>query len=233
MMMRLAAHTWLVGLLFVNANAVCADIVVFDFGNGSSANNSQGGGLGNWDPFPAGNALTLLSAGSVSTTLSSLQMTLSGSTTDGNSIDDETWGITREGIGIHSDGLSNAKSRRLDGTIGEMITFSFGKDVILTSLRLGSAGVGDTVTVTPAGGAAITIVNSGQGATNDYFLDSNGDGSGVFTMVSAGTDIAFTTTAGDVLFNEITVTTAIPEPAVLLFCGIAISAMGLRRRRIR
>jgi hypothetical protein len=97
---------------------------------------------------------------------------------------------------------------------------------------MGSAGNGDTVTITPSGDSAITIVSGNEGPSNDFFLDSNGDGTGLFAVVAAGTNIVFTTTSGDVLFNEITVTTAIPEPASMYFLSF-LTLLGLRRRRTR
>ena len=217
--------------------AACAGVVVsqagaatvtFDFGNANTGNNSQNAGDGNWTPFA--DETTAIST-SASITIGGVEMTISGTATDGNATADEFWGINNQGIGVITDGVGGAAGRRVDGTIGESITFSFDQDVDLTSLRLGSfqtTGGGanvDVVTVTPDGGATITFTSDATNApTTDRSLG------GVF--VAAGTDIVFTTTssaASGVLFNEITVET-IPEPGSLALLGLGGLLIARRRR---
>lgn len=204
--------------------------VTFDFGNANTANNSQNGGDGNWTPF-ADEATAIGTTASI--TIGGLEMTIGGSATDGNAVADEFWGINNQGIGVITDdttnGLTGSNDRRIDGTVGESITFSFDQDVTLTSLRLGSfqtlLDVDDVVTVTPDGGSAITFTSTLDNLPlTEHLLG------GVF--VAAGTDIVFTTTssaADGVLFNEITVD-VVPEPGSMALLGIGVLAM-LRRRR--
>lgn len=216
-------------LISVGAVPSLAATVTFDFGNANTSNNSQNGGDGNWAPFA--DETTDIST-VVSTTIDGLQMTLSGTAVDDNGLADEFWGINNQGIGVITDGNGGATGRRIDGSIGEVISFSFDQDVTLSSVRLGSfngnASGAETVTVTPDGGPAIEIT---QAATSpDPLIDwPLGE-----VFVSAGTPITLSTAAsigGGVLFNEITVNT-VPEPAsIVLLCAALAGAASVARRK--
>ena len=214
----------LIGTVVIfNSYRVGAASITFDLGNGNSVNNSQNGGDGNWIPFA--DEATAVST-SASMTIGGLEMTINGVANGGG---DDTWGINVQGIGIHTDGGSGAASRRIDGDLGEAITFSFDQDVTLSSLRLGSTTLDtEETTVTPSGGSIITLIGSGDPLT-DYPL---GD-----VSVTAGTLVTLTTsvpTGGGVLFNEITVD-VIPEPTSTVLLGTALIGFSLagRRRSLR
>lgn len=220
--MCIKRFAWVVGLGCVCFTALQASaaVVTFDFGNANTANNSQNGGAGNWTPFA--NETTPVGT-SASLTISGLEMTINGVANGGG---DDTWGINNQGIGIHTDAGSGAGSRRLDGSLGEAISFSFDQDVTLTSIRLGSFGLAEEATVAISGGSTITIVSANEGPQNDFSLGGN--------AVSAGTLVTVTTsvpTGGGVLFNEITVD-AIPEPGSLALLGLGGLLVLRRRRRV-
>ncbi|BDS06859.1 hypothetical protein NT6N_18990 [Oceaniferula spumae] len=224
-------HTILLitALLTLPASAV----VVFDFGNGSSnGNNSQNGGLGNWTPFSEGDPI-----GSVSTSIGGIQMTLNGIANDGNATADEAWGINSQGIGIITDGIDGVTGRRVDGSAGEAIVFSFDVDVFLVSVNFGSfANVGgndESLTLTPDGGSVITFSTADDGGAGNADPQYEWDLGGV--LVTAGTEIRLTTDPaqtqdGGILFNEITVN-AVPEPSSATL--LALSGFGLLVRRRR
>lgn len=234
-MIRITVYVFsCLALALVNASSSVAATVTFDFGNANTVNNSQNGGDGNWTPFA--NETTSIST-TAAKVIDGLEMTINGAASDGNAVSDEYWGINNQGLGVITDdttnSLPNARDRRIDGTIGESISFSFDQDVTLSSVRLGSfngvLGATETVTITPDGGAAIAISTdlSTPAPTDDWPL---GD-----VLVLAGTPVTLTTTApldNGVLFNEITVN-VVPEPGSMLLLGTALVFIALRLRKQR
>ena len=223
-----------VAIALLAAGSATAGSVTFDFGNANTANNSQNDGDGNWEPFA--NETTDIST-VASTTIDGLQMTLVGTAVDTNGVADEYWGINNQGIGVITDDTTNGNSgafdRRINGEIGEDISFSFDQDVFLSSLRLGAfagnANGAEEVTITPEGGASIVIsrTETTTSPTTDWPL---GD-----VLVSAGTPITLTSTVAvgqGVLFNEITVD-VIPEPATMALAALGLvgGVVAWRRRR--
>jgi|GEM_PF-2087781 len=210
------------GAAAMTAGSASAAVVVFDFGNANTVNNSQDGGNGNWIPFATETTAITTSA---STTISGVQMTLIRAEITGDDlVANDYWGINNQGIGVITNGAGGTGGRRVN--VGETIVFSFDTDVYLTSLRLGSFDALETVTVTPAGGSTITL-NGAAAPTDDLLLGN--------VLVTAGTEIKLTTTvavSSGVLFNEITVDTEapLPEPGSLALLGLGGLCV-LRRRR--
>ncbi len=171
----------------------------FDFGDGSVDNNTG----------VAANVVITESAAlaPIVSTVNGVQMTLSGQVTGSG-----TYGSNSQGFGVFtSGGTTGTNGRRVDGSAGESVEFSFDRTVTLDSLRLGSFTNGETLEISfvsgtdPFAGSSFTFTSDGtQGPTTDIPL-----GFGVV----ANTVLRFSTSNSidsGILWNDLRVTTGLP-----------------------
>jgi hypothetical protein len=208
-----------VGLL-LSAASVAAPIR-FDFGNGEV---DGGTGVAANVEIDEGDDMT----NPTSVTIGGTEITLQGIGPSGR-----VWGATSQGIGIIPDDmLGMGGQRRINGTDGEYVHFSFDKDATIDSIRLGALNADEQVTIAfvsgtdPFGGSSFTLSypSSPPGPQDDIPV-------GVF--VTAGTVLSLTATTpvqGGVLWNDVLVT-PIPEPATLVMPAFAVVAGIAFRRR--
>jgi hypothetical protein len=195
----------------------------FDFGNGAV---DMGTGVAANVDIDEGTSL----AGNQSATIGGTTITLQGIGPAGS-----VWGATSQGIGIIPEAeLGMGGPRRINGTLGEFVNFSFDKDVVIDSIRLGNF----TATMTnsevveidfisgtdPFGGGSFMVSSTNQGPQDDIPV-------GVF--VSGGTVLSLTASVpreNGVLWNDIVVT-PIPEPGTIAMLCIAAATCAIRFRR--
>ncbi|BCX46947.1 hypothetical protein HAHE_08550 [Haloferula helveola] len=196
-------------LLVLTASASAA---VFDFSltGSSSGNNSQGGGSGNVQVDDATVAIITPAIDGIQLTLEAL----SGSGTP-------TIGANSQGVGVSTDGESDANNTRIEGDKTEAFRISFDKAVSLDSMRFGNFTNTEVVTLTFISGSnpftsgtSLTINADGnQGPADDILLASDAIVTGGIGVIQAGTVIEMTVSA-DCLLNEFTVSPALPTAIV-------------------
>ena len=213
-----------------NAAACSAVTISFDFGSAAPAN-----------VVVADNA----PVGTVTETVGGVTITLDPVIAAGADASTSMWGANAGGFGVRSfdaggggsvdPGANGSIKRRISGDVGEAIEFSFDTDVTLESLLLGSLGSGETAVISlvsgtdPFGGSGVFEIDGPVDATSDISVGA---------AVQAGTVLSIstvngTTTAGGILFNELTVS-IVPEPGSLALLSLGVTAlMGMGRRRTR
>jgi len=194
----------------------------FDFGNGNVSDDT---GVAANVVIAEGTTLV----GNQTATISGTTITLQGIGPSGS-----VWGATAQGIGIIPENqLGMAAPRRIDGTIGEFVYFSFDIDATINSIRLGNLTMAEEVEIAfvsgvdPFSGGSFTVTGIAPAPTDDIPVD---------VFVNAGTVLSLTASDprnNGVLWNDVVVT-PIPEPSsgAMLVVAVLAAVVHSRHREV-